>query len=131
MAKLQILIVTPEATALDQQADAVVLPLYDGQSGILPGHAAMIGRLGPGEVRVRDSGTESGFYVDGGFVQVEKDVVSIMAGGSKPVAELDSAEAATALETALALPSDTAVLADVKEKAVSQARAKVRITQPG
>ena len=130
MAKLQILIVTPEATALDQLADSVVLPLFDGQAGILPGHAAMIGRLGPGEVVVRDSGTESGFYVDGGFVQIDKNVVSIMAGGSKPVAELDAAESTAALEAALALPSDTTVLADVKDKAVSQARAKVRITQP-
>ena len=54
MAKLKIVIVTPETTTLDQEADFVVLPMFDGESGISANHAPMIGRLGPGELRVKD-----------------------------------------------------------------------------
>ena len=54
MAKLKIVIVTPETTTLDQEADFVVLPLIDGESGVSANHAPMIGRLGPGELRVKD-----------------------------------------------------------------------------
>ena len=40
--KLQIVIVTPEKTMLDQQAELVVLPLADGEAGFMPGAAPMI-----------------------------------------------------------------------------------------
>ena len=45
-------VVTPEATVLDTPADFVALPLFDGECGVAPGHAPMIGRLGYGELRI-------------------------------------------------------------------------------
>ena len=65
--KLHCVVVTPEATVLDAEADFVALPLYDGEAGILPGRAPLIGRLGYGELRVREGGQERHYYVDGGF----------------------------------------------------------------
>jgi F0F1-type ATP synthase epsilon subunit len=41
-------VVTPEKTELDAQCDSMILPLFDGLFGILPGHAPMVGRLGFG-----------------------------------------------------------------------------------
>ena len=49
--KLQCVVVTPERAVLDEPADFVVLPLYDGELGVLPGRAPLIGRLGYGELR--------------------------------------------------------------------------------
>ena len=49
---MQCIVVTPEATVLDEPADFVALPLYDGEIGIAPGHAPTLGRLGYGEMRV-------------------------------------------------------------------------------
>jgi len=68
MAQIQVVIVTPEATTLDQMVDSVVVPLLDGSAGVLAGHAPTIGRLGPGELRVREGSKETSYYVDGGFV---------------------------------------------------------------
>lgn len=85
MAQLQVVIVTPESTALDKHVDSVVLPLFDGEKGILPNHAPMIGRLGQGKLRIKDGGNEESFQVDGGFVQVESNVVSILTGKSDAV----------------------------------------------
>ena len=129
MAKLKIVIVTPETTTLDQEADFVVLPMFDGESGISANHAPMIGRLGPGELRVKDGNNTQSFYVDGGFVQIEDNVVSVLTGASTPSKEIDVAEAKKALDAANELPSENAALADVKRKAVSQAQAKIRVAE--
>ena len=129
MSKLQIVIVTPETTTLDQEADFVVLPLFDGESGVSANHAPMIGRLGPGELRVKNGSDTHCFYVDGGFVQIEDNVVSVLTGSSTPANDIDAAEAKKALEAASELPSGNATLADVKRKAVSQAQAKIRVAE--
>lgn len=129
MAKLKIVIVTPETTTLDQEADFVVLPMFDGESGISANHAPMIGRLGPGELRVKDGKGTQSFYVDGGFVQIEDNTVSVLTGSSTPASDIDAAEARKALDAANELPSENSALADVKRKAISQAQAKIRVAE--
>ena len=128
MAQLQLVIVTPEITTFDKMVDGVTLPMIDGEAGVLPGHAAMIGRLGPGEVRTQGS-TPERFYVDGGFVQIEGGVVSVLTGKSLPVGEIDLAQAKAALEAAKSQGSGNSDLAAIKLKAVSQARAKIRLAE--
>lgn len=85
MNKLQVVIVTPESTTLDKQVDSVVLPLFDGEKGILSNHAPMIGRLGKGKLRIKDGSSEESYQIDGGFVQVESNTVSILTGSSEAV----------------------------------------------
>ena len=127
--KLQIVIVTPEKTTLDQQAEFVALPMIDGEAGILPGHAPMIGRLGPGELRIRNDGKTDRYFVDGGFAQIEGGVVSVLPGSSVPAADLRAEDAKNALNEALALPSDKPELNEIRQKAVAIARAKVRFAE--
>jgi F-type H+-transporting ATPase subunit epsilon len=127
--KLQIVIVTPETTTLDQEADFVVLPMFDGEAGVSAGHAPMIGRLGPGGLRVQDGKGTQTFYVDGGFVQIEDNVVSVLTGSSVPAGDIDIAAAKQSLEEANGLPSENSTLADAKRKAVSQAQAKIRVAE--
>ena len=74
--ELQCVVVTPERALLDEPADFVALPLYDGELGVLPGRAPLIGRLGFGELRIRKGDQTQRFYVDGGFVQVRDNVVT-------------------------------------------------------
>ena len=127
--KLQIVIVTPEKTMLDQEAESVVLPLADGEAGFLPGAAPMIGRLGAGELRIRNGGKEERFFVDGGFVQIENGVISVLPGQSIPAAEVSLASAEESLKKALAMPSDKPELNEVKQKAVAIARAQKRFAE--
>lgn len=129
MAQLQIVIVTPETTTLDKMVDGVTLPLIDGEAGVLPDHAAMIGRLGPGEVRVNSGSATERFYVDGGFVQVENNVVSVLTGRSTPAAEIDVAAAKEALAKAENEPAGTSDLAEIKQKSIAQARAQIRMAE--
>jgi F-type H+-transporting ATPase subunit epsilon len=97
---LRCVIVTPERTVLDQHADFVALPLFDGELGVLPSRAPLIGRLGFGELRTTRKGRTENYYVEGGFVQVNADVVSVLTPKAMPVREIDQAAVAGQLSSA-------------------------------
>ena len=76
--KVHCVVVTPEKTELDTVCDSLVLPLFDGELGIQPGRAPMVGRLGFGILKIRTGTSVVEWFVDGGFVQVTRDGVNIL-----------------------------------------------------
>ena len=125
--KLQCVVVTPETTALDQPAEFVVLPLYDGEIGIAPGHSPFIGRLGYGEMRITTAGQVSHYYVDGGFVQVADNIVSVLTNRAVPAASLDAKVADENLTAAINRPANNDELLAIRERLQAQARAQLRV----
>jgi len=75
---VQVVVVTPERTVLDAVVDFVSIPIYDGELGVLPGRAPLIGKLGPGELRTRKGTHVERYYIDGGFAQVRANVVTVL-----------------------------------------------------
>lgn len=75
---LRVSVITPASTAFEGEADQVVAPAWDGEMGILTGHAPMMALLGAGELRVTSGGATSRFRIARGFLQVVDDVVSIL-----------------------------------------------------
>ena len=71
----------------------MALPLFDGEIGIARDHTPLIGRLGYGEMRITRQGKTVRYYVEGGFVEVAEDVVTVLASRAVPSAELDDAVA--------------------------------------
>jgi F-type H+-transporting ATPase subunit epsilon len=96
--QLRVVVVSPERALLDAPADFVAVPLYDGELGVLPGRAPLIGRLGTGELRIRRGGRTERYFVDCGFVQVRADVVSVLTSRAVKAEEIDRTAAARALE---------------------------------
>ena len=129
MAQLQCIVVTPETTVRDQAADFVALPLFDGEIGIAPGHSPMIGRLGYGEMRIRQGNQTTRFYVDGGFVEVAGDVVSVLTNRAVPAEKLDTSVAAEQLASAQKKPASTPELMAIRDRHISQARAQLRVAR--
>lgn len=129
MAQLQCIVVTPEATILEEMVDFVALPLYDGELGIAPGRAPMIGRLGYGEMRLVVGGQTRRFYVDGGFVQVAANVVSVLTNRAVPAASLDPKAAAELLAQARSRPANSEELLALRDRAEQQARAQLRVAE--
>ncbi len=97
---LRIVLVTPETTLLDEPVEALRFPLFDGQIGILPGRAPLVGRLGSGELRVKTSKGTTSYFIDGGFVQVKENTVSLLTDGAQLASTLDSRKAEADLEAA-------------------------------
>ena len=129
MATIKCVVVTPEATSIEQDADFIVVPLFDGEKGIAAGHSPMIGRLGYGELRLKSGGTIERFYVDGGFVQVEANVVSVMTGRLIAAVQLDAAVAEEHLNAALKRRAHSVELLEIRERSITQARAQLRIAR--
>ena len=89
MAELEVQVVSPERVVYRGEASALVAPAWDGQVGILPGHAPMIALLGLGRLTVdRPGGGAEVYHVAGGVLKVEADTVTVLteyAGREPPV----------------------------------------------
>jgi F-type H+-transporting ATPase subunit epsilon len=77
-------------------ADTVVIPGIFGEMGILPNHAPLLSTMGFGVIRVRMGDREDVFTVAGGLVEVQPDVVTVLADVAENVAEIDIARARAA-----------------------------------
>ncbi|MFO0904790.1 MAG: ATP synthase F1 subunit epsilon [Pirellulales bacterium] len=129
MASIQCVVVTPELTVLDTTAEFIALPLFDGEIGIAPGRGPLIGRLGYGELRLRRGEKLERYYIDGGFVQIAKDVVSILTSRAIVASEIKEADAREQIETAMKKSIATPELLDQRNRTVEQARAQLRVAQ--
>jgi F-type H+-transporting ATPase subunit epsilon len=100
---LRLVLVTPETTLVDEPVSALRFPLYDGQIGVLPGRAPLIGRLGYGELKVTQvDGSNLSYFIDGGFVQVKENIVSLLTDRALTRDEIDRAAAEEKLREAVA-----------------------------
>jgi len=90
MATLQVEIVTGERVVYQNDSvDMVVAPGADGTLGILPRHAPLFSLLKSGELRIKKGGDEESFVVFGGFIQVTREKVVVMADTAEHVGEID------------------------------------------
>jgi F-type H+-transporting ATPase subunit epsilon len=74
---LKVSVISPEAVLFEGESDSVVAPAYDGEIGILTGHAPLMALLGNGELRL-GSGGGPRFTVSRGFIQVLNNDVRVV-----------------------------------------------------
>jgi len=130
MAELHCLVVTPEETAVDEKVTFVALPLFDGEKGVSAGHAPLIGRMGAGELRMTTvDGKTLRYFIEGGFVQIADNVVSIMSNRAIPASSLSVEEAEELVKSASSEKANSEELLEAREKAVHQARAQLRVAK--
>lgn len=93
-------LITPEKVALTEKADSVVLPAFEGEMGVLPGHEPFVVQINPGEVRVELKGEHKSIAVSGGFAEILDNKISIFAETAEMAEEIDEERARQALEQA-------------------------------
>ena len=123
---LQCVVVTPEKAVLEATVDFVALPMYDGELGVLPGRAPLIGRLGYGELRTRHGTETRRFFVDGGFAQVRENVVTVLTPRAQKAEEIDTARATQVLEASQA-PATSPEAQTARTRAQERARAQLAL----
>ncbi|MGZ3332862.1 MAG: F0F1 ATP synthase subunit epsilon [Gemmatimonadaceae bacterium] len=74
---LKVSVISPESVLFEGETDSVVAPAYDGEVGILTGHAPLMALLGDGQLRL-GSGSGRAFNVSGGFMQVLDNQVRVV-----------------------------------------------------
>ena len=83
---LKVSVISPEAVLFEGDAESVVAPAFDGEVGILTGHAPMVTLLGRGELRVGGGAGARRFRVEGGFLQVADNLVRVVTEQAAPAA---------------------------------------------
>lgn len=99
--KMQCDIVSAEESIFSGDVEMVIAAGSLGDLGISFGHAPLLTALIPGPVRlILDGGEEEVFYVSGGFLEVQRDAVTLLADTALRAADVDETAAAKAVEDA-------------------------------
>ncbi len=93
-------IVSQDRLVYEGDADVVVIPGEGGQMGILPNHAPLLSTLRFGILTVRYQDEEEHFTVAGGVVEVQPDIITILADAAENVMEIDISRAESAKKRA-------------------------------
>ncbi len=93
MAKLRLEVVTAEREVFADDVDMVVAPGGEGELGILPRHAPLLSTLQPGTLRLRKDGEETLMAITGGFIQVFRDRVLVLADAAERADEIEEQRA--------------------------------------
>jgi F-type H+-transporting ATPase subunit epsilon len=134
MTTIRVDIVSAEAEIFSGEATMVVATGDQGELGITPRHAPLITRLKPGHVDVLlADGDRQQFYVSGGILEVQPQVVTVLADTAARAADLDEASAQHAMKEAreaLANRSDAIEIAEAQTRlteAMAQLQALERL----
>ena len=128
---MRVEIVTIERLVYSGEDDMVLAPGAEGQLGILPRHAPLIARLGPGELVVRGQGREEEFAIGGGFIEVLPDRVVVLADSAERAAEIDvkRAEAARLRAAELLRTRQSRIEAMQAEAALRRSMVRLRVAR--
>ncbi len=119
MATIHVDVVSAEASIFAGEATFVALPGESGELGILPGHTPLISRIRPGTVKITraEDGQEESIFVAGGLLEIQPNVVTVLADTAIRGKDLDEAKAEDArkrAEEALRNATDKAEVAVVE-----------------
>ena len=114
---LHVVLVTALQTIFDGESEMVNAPGSEGRLGILPRHAPLLTTLDLGELRIREHGVDESFFVAGGFLEVNNNVVTILADDAERAGEIDEERAEAARRTAQATLSRSDVSSEVESAA--------------
>ena len=125
MATLHVELVSVERLIWSGEATMVIARTTEGELGVLPGHAPLLGQLADvGVVRVQqESGDELVVAVHGGFLSVTDQGVSVLAELAEIAVEIDVARAEDALQRARSAGEDDADALAAERRALSRLRA--------
>lgn len=101
-ATIHVEVVSAEESIYSGEAEFVVLPGVMGELGIYPKHTPLITQIKPGQVRIKIPGQaeETVVFVQGGFLEVQPDVVTVLSDTAIRAHDLDEAKALQAKQSA-------------------------------
>ena len=86
-------VVTRERKIVETDAVELVLPAFDGEIGVLPGHTPLLALLKVGVMRYRENGAAQSLVISWGFAEILPDRVIVMAETARLPQEMDAATA--------------------------------------
>lgn len=100
MSTFQVEIVTPERKVYSEQANMVVVTGVEGQLGIMANHIPLVTPLRIAPVTIKRDGGSDEIAVNGGFIEVRKDKVVILAESAELAEDINVERAEAAKQRA-------------------------------
>ena len=97
---IDVRVVSAEGSIYEGTADMVIAPGKMGELGILPRHAPLLTGLRPGELRIKHGAETEYLFVNGGILEIQPDVVTVLADSAERATDIDEAKAKAAKEAA-------------------------------
>lgn len=121
-------IVSAENEIFHGDVQMVVVTGEMGELGIAPRHAPLITRLKPGYVRVTlANGEQQEFYISGGILEVQPQVVSVLSDTAIRADDLDEAKAKSAKEEAERILANRGEAMEIAEAQTKLAEAMAQL----
>ena len=121
-------IVSAEGQIFSGPASMVFVPGSQGELGIAPRHAPLLTTLKAGEVRVQTDGAEEqSFYVGGGSLEIQPNLVTVLADTAARARDLDEAAALAAKQRAEDAVRERSDKVDIAEAQAELARAVAQL----
>lgn len=117
---LRVLVMTSQQRVFEGEAEQVNAPGGDGELTILPRHAPLLTTLKLGLMRVRVRGEDEGIFVAGGFLEVNDNVVTVLADDAERASALDEAKAEEARQRAQTLVNQTEGGSEAQAEALAE-----------
>jgi len=90
---MQVDIVSAEGSIFSGTAEMVFAQAADGEVGILPNHTQFLSSLRPGQVRVISGDDEQHFFINSGIIEIQPEVLTILADTAIRAEDLDQVKA--------------------------------------
>ena len=127
MATMKFEIVTAERVVYSDDINVLVVPGIDGELAILPRHAPLLTVLKAGEIRVVKDGEETFMAVSGGFLEVLRNKVVILANTAERVDEIDLQRAEEAVKHAQEQLASASADEDLEQAMTALKRSQARV----
>lgn len=127
MKTIKVSVVTPDGPVYDADVEMVSTKAKSGELGIMAGHVPMVAPLDIAAVRLKHSGHTDYIAVNGGFLEVRPDVVTILALSAEKAESIDLGRAQTAKARAEKRLEDQQNSTDTKRAQLALRRAINRI----
>ncbi len=124
---MQVDIVSAEGEIFSGKAEMLFAQAANGEIGVLPHHSQFLSQLKPGTVRVISGDEEDFFYINGGIIEIQPSVVTILADTAIRAADLDEAQAKEAKQRAEEAMTDANSEIDLARVQVELAEAVAQI----
>lgn len=127
MKTIAVNIVTPDGPVYDSEVSMVIAVTATGEMGVLPGHIPTVAPLGIGAVRLKKENSTELVAVNGGFLEIRPEKVTILAQSAERATEIDLARAQESAKRAEALLQANKDEIDFKRAELALKRAMNRI----
>lgn len=127
MKTLTVSVVTPDGPVLEEECEMLSCKAESGELGILPGHIPLVAPLSINAVRLKHENKTEYVAVNGGFLEVRPDKVTILAQSAEKAEDIDVERAKRAKERAEKLLQSKNPNIDVKRAQLALYRAINRL----